>query len=113
MGDMDFKIAGTKTGITALQVDIKIPGLPLKIVMETLNQASKAKSHIRVIMHEVIQEPRALKKHNMPVTQTLEVPIHKRGKFLGIAGVNLKKILFETGVQVNHIYFYLLNRILI
>ena len=100
MGDMDFKISGTKTGITALQADIKIPGLPLKIVMETLFQAGKAKSQIRQLMHEAISEPRVVRKDNMPVTKSLEVPLHQRGKFLGIGGGNLKKILFETGVQV-------------
>lgn len=60
MGDMDFKIAGTKKGITALQADIKIPGLPLKIVMETVMQACDAKSKIIDIMNRVINQPRFL-----------------------------------------------------
>ncbi|CAH1972514.1 unnamed protein product [Acanthoscelides obtectus] len=58
MGDMDFKVAGTRKGITALQADIKIPGLPLKIVMESLQQAVDAKSSIINIMHECIDKPR-------------------------------------------------------
>lgn len=102
MGDMDFKIAGTKSGFTALQADIKIPGLPLKIVMEALTQAAKAKTKIRVKMQEAIGEPRRVPKDNMPVTQILEVPVHQRGKLLGIAGGNLKKIYFDTGVQVEN-----------
>nr|CAI5850263.1 unnamed protein product [Callosobruchus analis] len=58
MGDMDFKIAGTRKGITALQADIKIPGLPLKIVMESLQKAVDAKSSILSIMHDCIDKPR-------------------------------------------------------
>lgn len=58
MGDMDFKLAGTKKGITALQADIKIPGLPLKLVMEAVVQACDAKSDILDIMNQVIDKPR-------------------------------------------------------
>lgn len=58
MGDMDFKIAGTKKGITALQADIKIPGLPLKIVMEALEKAKDAKSNILNIMNDCLSKPR-------------------------------------------------------
>jgi polyribonucleotide nucleotidyltransferase len=57
---MDFKLAGTKKGITALQADIKIPGLPLKIVMEALQQATEAKSNIIDIMDETIHAPRSV-----------------------------------------------------
>lgn len=53
-GDMDFKLAGTKKGITAIQADIKIPGLPLKIVMESVIAASEAKSKIIDIMNSVM-----------------------------------------------------------
>lgn len=55
---MDFKLAGTKKGITALQVDLKIPGLPLKIVMESIQAAVDAKSEIINIMNKVISKPR-------------------------------------------------------
>lgn len=55
---MDFKLAGTKKGITALQADIKIPGLPLKIVMEVVEAATKAKHKIINIMNETIQSAR-------------------------------------------------------
>lgn len=58
MGDMDFKIAGTKKGVTSLQADIKIPGLPLKVVMEAIQKAADAKSKIIGIMHECIDKPR-------------------------------------------------------
>lgn len=58
MGDMDFKLAGTKKGITALQADIKIPGLPLKLVMEAIQLATNAKSKILDIMNKCIDKPR-------------------------------------------------------
>lgn len=58
MGDMDFKVAGTKKGITALQADIKIPGLPLKIVMEAIVNATDAKTRVLDIMHQCIDKPR-------------------------------------------------------
>lgn len=58
MGDMDFKLAGTKKGVSALQADIKIPGLPLKIVMEVVQQACDAKSKIIDLMSECINKPR-------------------------------------------------------
>ncbi|XP_046485612.1 polyribonucleotide nucleotidyltransferase 1, mitochondrial [Neodiprion pinetum] len=103
MGDMDFKLAGTKKGITAVQADIKIPGIPLKIVFEALQQGHNAKSKIIEIMNSAIAKPREVKKPNMPVSEMLEVPIHMRAKFVGISGSNLKKILVETGVQVNQV----------
>lgn len=58
MGDMDFKVAGTKKGITALQADVKIPGLPLKVVMESVQKACEAKSRIVDIMNKCIDKPR-------------------------------------------------------
>ncbi|KAJ8674271.1 hypothetical protein QAD02_005533 [Eretmocerus hayati] len=101
MGDMDFKIAGTKKGITALQADIKIPGIPLKILMESIEKAVEAKSQILGIMSGVISVPRSAKKDNMPVTEALDIPVHQRGKLLGVGGLNIKKIFLQTGVHIN------------
>lgn len=101
MGDMDFKIAGTKKGITALQADIKIPGLPLKIVMESIQKATDAKYKILQIMHECIDKPRSVKKDNWPVSEKLKVEPHKRARLIGVAAINLKKLFAETGVQVS------------
>ncbi|XP_014240818.1 polyribonucleotide nucleotidyltransferase 1, mitochondrial [Cimex lectularius] len=100
MGDMDFKIAGTKKGITALQADIKIPGLPLKIVMEAIQAGWEAKSKIIDIMNSTISEPREEKKISWPVTDVLDVPVHKRGKLLGQGGIHLKQLFINNGVQV-------------
>ncbi|KAI4468787.1 polyribonucleotide nucleotidyltransferase [Holotrichia oblita] len=102
MGDMDFKMAGTKKGITAIQADIKIPGLPLKVVMEAVQRATDAKSKILDIMNECISKPRT-DKDNWPVSQKLQLEPHKRAKLLGVGGINLKKIFLETGVQINQI----------
>ncbi|CAH0551408.1 unnamed protein product [Brassicogethes aeneus] len=103
MGDMDFKVAGTKKGFTALQADIKIPGLPLKIVMEAIEKASDAKKTILGIMSDCLSKPRSDKKENWPVCKKLEVEAHKRARLLGIGGINLKKLFAETGVQVSQI----------
>ncbi|XP_011866816.1 PREDICTED: polyribonucleotide nucleotidyltransferase 1, mitochondrial [Vollenhovia emeryi] len=100
LGDMDFKIAGTKRGFTAFQADVKIPGVPLKIMMECIHHATNAKLEIIKIMNQVIRTPRETRKDKMPVVDNLEVPIHQRGKFLGVGGMNLKKILLETGVHI-------------
>lgn len=104
LGDMDFKIAGTKRGFTALQADVKIPGVPLKIIMECIHQATNAKLEIIKIMNKVIRAPRQTKKDKMPVVDKLEVPIYQRGKFLGIGAMNLKKIFVETGVHVRFLF---------
>ncbi|XP_049782136.1 polyribonucleotide nucleotidyltransferase 1, mitochondrial [Schistocerca cancellata] len=103
MGDMDFKLAGTRKGVTALQADIKIPGLPLKIVMEAVQAGTEAKSRIIDKMNETLSKPRAQKKENWPVSEKLEVPVHNRSKFLGLGGANVKRLLVETGVQVTQV----------
>uniref|UniRef100_T1IQL5 polyribonucleotide nucleotidyltransferase n=1 Tax=Strigamia maritima TaxID=126957 RepID=T1IQL5_STRMM len=99
-GDMDFKMAGTKQGITALQADIKLEGLPMKIVSEAVSQAFEAKSEILKIMYNVIKTPRKDTKENWPVSEKLDVPVHKRTKLIGLGGFNLRKIVAETGVTI-------------
>ncbi|KAB0805163.1 hypothetical protein PPYR_02133 [Photinus pyralis] len=103
MGDMDFKLAGTKKGITALQADIKLPGLPLKIIMEAVVKATEAKSKILDIMQHCMSKPRIVKKENWPVVDKLEVEPHKRSRLFGIGGINLKKILYKTGAHISPI----------
>lgn len=101
MGDMDMKVAGTKKGITAIQADIKIPGIPLKVVMESLQKATDAKSKIIDIMDECIPLARKLKKDSWPVTEKLIVEPHQRSRIIGPGGLNIKKIYLETGVQLS------------
>lgn len=100
MGDMDFKVAGTKKGITALQADIKLAGLPLRVVMEAVQRACDAKAKIIDIMNQCLDAPRQGLKENMPVIEEIEVEAHKRPKLHGLGGSNLKKLYVETGVQV-------------
>lgn len=100
LGDMDFKLAGTKKGITALQADFKLPGLPLRIIMESIERANEAKSHILDIMAGTLSQPRKEKKDIWPVSEKLTVEAHKRAKFIGMGGANLKRLTAETGVQV-------------
>ena len=100
LGDMDFKMAGTSQGITALQADIKLPGLPLRIVMEAVQRATEAKSRILKIMDTAISKPRT-DKNIWPLSEKLHVEPHKRAKFIGLGGRNLKRITAETGVTVN------------
>lgn len=101
LGDMDFKMSGTKDGgITALQADIKIPGLPLNIVDDAVEKGVEAIGRILDIMSSCIKEPRT-DKTNLPVTEVLTIPAHKRNSFVGPGGRNLKKMQSEIGVQIS------------
>ncbi|XP_052054691.1 polyribonucleotide nucleotidyltransferase 1, mitochondrial [Apodemus sylvaticus] len=102
-GDMDFKLAGTNKGITALQADIKLPGVPIKIIMEAIQQASVAKKEILQTMSKTISKPRASRKENGPVVETVKVPLSKRAKFVGPGGYLLKKLQAETGVTISQV----------
>ncbi|XP_035687373.1 polyribonucleotide nucleotidyltransferase 1, mitochondrial-like [Branchiostoma floridae] len=103
MGDMDFKMAGTKKGVTALQADIKLPGLPLKIIMEATQQATVAKSDIINIMNRALAKPRNTRKEYGPVSEQLKVPMAKRAQFVGPGGYNIRKITAETGVTITQV----------
>ncbi|KAL3872887.1 hypothetical protein ACJMK2_036068 [Sinanodonta woodiana] len=103
MGDMDFKMAGTKKGVTGLQADIKLSGLPLKIVMEAVDKAADAKNKILKIMNDTISKPRQEKKDNGPITEQFNVPPSKRAKVVGLGGYNLRKLKTDTGVTLTPI----------
>ncbi|KAG5682433.1 hypothetical protein PVAND_011786 [Polypedilum vanderplanki] len=103
MGDMDMKVAGTKKGITSIQTDVKIPGIPLKIINECLQKATDAKSEIIDIMRECIDAPRSEKKESWPVTEKMTIEPHMRSKIIGPGGINIKQMYFETGVQMTQI----------
>lgn len=103
MGDMDMKVAGTKKGVTAIQTDVKIPGIPLKIIFEALLKANEAKSKIIDIMNKSIDSPRLEKKESWPVGEQLTIEPHQRMKIIGPGGFHLKQIFLETGVQMTNI----------
>lgn len=101
LGEMDFKIAGTKTGFTGLQLDVKGPGgVPAKVIMDALVHGHEAKGKMIKFMNEKIGVHRSEKKSEWPVIVNIEIPPHKRAKFVGFGGMNLKKLTAETGVQV-------------
>ncbi|XP_055594857.1 polyribonucleotide nucleotidyltransferase 1, mitochondrial [Uranotaenia lowii] len=101
MGDMDMKVAGTRKGMTAIQADIKVPGIPLKVVMESLQKAMEARFKVLDIMGETISATRSLRKDCWPVTDKMLIEPHQRSKLIGPGGLNLRKLYLETGVQVN------------
>lgn len=103
MGDMDMKVAGTKKGITSIQTDMKVPGLPLKIINESLQKATDAKSKIIDIMNDCIGAPRLDKKDSWPVSEILNVDPSKRSKIIGPGGIHVKQIFLQTGVQMNQV----------
>uniref|UniRef100_G3P9V5 polyribonucleotide nucleotidyltransferase n=1 Tax=Gasterosteus aculeatus aculeatus TaxID=481459 RepID=G3P9V5_GASAC len=103
LGDMDFKLAGTSKGITALQADVKIPGLPLKVVMEAIQQATVAKKEILGIMNKCTAKPRETRKENGPVVENVRVPVSRRARFVGPGGYNLRRLQAQTGVTISQV----------
>ncbi len=100
LGDMDFKVAGTRNVITALQLDMKIEGLPADVLRKALNQAMDARHHILDIMEDTIAEAAESLSGNAPRLETIELPKDKIGEVIGPKGKNIKKIEEETGCSV-------------
>ncbi|MFC1627351.1 polyribonucleotide nucleotidyltransferase [Patescibacteria group bacterium] len=101
IGDMDFKVAGTKDGITALQMDIKISGIPFEVLETALNQAKVARLEILDSMLKTIDKPRAKVSAFAPKIKTLNIPIDKIGELIGPGGKNIKKIIADTECEVD------------
>lgn len=100
-GDMDFKVAGTKDGITALQLDVKTPKLTLSILEKALEQAKKARMDIMAVMLKALPAPREKVSTHAPKIKTLKVPVEKIGEVIGPGGKTIKAIIAETGAQVD------------
>jgi polyribonucleotide nucleotidyltransferase len=100
-GDMDFKIAGTAEGITALQMDIKITGVTGQILAETLAQAKEGRLHILEKMAETIAEPRSDISSFAPKITTMNIPVSKIGAVVGPGGKMIRSIIEETGVKID------------
>ena len=100
-GDMDFKVAGTDKGITALQLDVKTLKLTLPILTSALSQAIKAKSEILKAMSKTISESRKRVSDHAPKIKALKVPQDKIGDIIGPGGRMIKSIISETGAQVD------------
>ncbi|TET48601.1 polyribonucleotide nucleotidyltransferase [Candidatus Aerophobetes bacterium] len=100
LGDMDFKVAGTRTGITALQLDIKISGVSLEILKEALEEAKRARNFILEEMEKTIKNPRDQLSRHAPHITILSIPQDKIGNIIGPGGKVIKGIIKETGAEV-------------
>ena len=101
LGDMDFKVAGTAAGVTALQMDIKIQGITEEIMEAALLQANEARSHILGEMNKVISEPRAQLSENAPAMTVVKVHPDKIRDVIGKGGATIRSIVEETGAEVD------------
>lgn len=101
LGDMDFKVAGTKNGITAIQMDIKIDGINKEIFKQALAQAKRGREHIMGIMLDCIAEPRKELSKYAPEITTIHVDPEKISKIIGPGGKTIKKIVDETGAKID------------
>lgn len=101
LGDMDFKVAGTTTGITALQMDIKTRGISLEILSRALEQAIGGYRHILDVMNETIAEPRSELSPFAPRMITMQIDVDKIRDVIGPGGRVINKITEETGVEIN------------
>ncbi len=103
LGDMDFKVAGTERGITALQMDIKISGVTFEILRDALTQAHKARSYILGRMAEVIEGPRSQLSQYAPRIQTIQIDPSQIGLLIGKGGETIRGLSdeFESQIDVN------------
>jgi polyribonucleotide nucleotidyltransferase len=100
-GDMDFKVAGTRNGITALQMDIKIMGITAQIMREALAQAKQGRLHLLDIMDGVIASARTEKSEFAPRIHTIQIPTDKIRDLIGPGGKVIRGIIEATGVKID------------
>ncbi|MBD2496461.1 polyribonucleotide nucleotidyltransferase [Nostoc sp. FACHB-280] len=101
LGDMDFKVAGTDTGITALQMDMKISGLPLETIAQAIHQAKEARLHILDKMLQTIDQPRIETSPYAPRLLTIKIDPDMIGLVIGPGGKTIKGITEETGAKID------------
>ena len=101
LGDMDFKVAGTREGVTALQMDIKIKGITSKIMAQALEQARHARLSILEKMLAVIPEPRSALKSHTPRITVVQIPVDKIGAVIGPGGKTIRSIQEETNTRID------------
>src|SRR5271166_2511845 len=100
-GDMDFKVAGTRKGITALQMDIKVSGITMQIMREALAQAQRGRMHILGKMEEVISIGREKISDYAPRFYTVQIPVDKIRDLIGPGGKMIRSIVEQTGVKID------------
>ncbi|MDG1223786.1 MAG: polyribonucleotide nucleotidyltransferase, partial [Candidatus Marinimicrobia bacterium] len=100
LGDMDFKIAGTREGVTAIQLDLKIDGISFELMTEALSQANEGRMHILDKMYESVPEVGELSEFAPRIT-SIQINPEKIGALIGPGGKNIKKIIEDTECEVN------------
>ncbi len=100
-GDMDFKVAGTKKGITALQMDMKVHGLPVEVLREALEKGKAGRDKILQHMLKVITKPRAKLSPYAPQIEKVKINPEKIGSIIGKGGETINKITSETGAEID------------
>ena len=100
-GDMDFKLSGTRAGVTGFQLDLKLPGIPLSIMKEAVDQAREARGQILDFMQSIINAPRGELSQFAPRIETIQINPEKIGLVIGPGGKNIKSIVAETGAEIN------------
>ncbi len=101
VGDMDFKVAGTSEGITAIQMDIKLKGIPRPVLEQALEQAKVGRMHIMGEMLKVIAAPRTQLSVYAPKVQQLTIPQDRIGELIGPGGKMIKSIIEKTGAEIS------------
>ena len=101
LGDMDFKVAGTRDGVTAIQMDIKVKGLEIAIIREALHKARTARLHILDVMAQTLAEPRSQLSKYAPRIITVQINPERIGDIIGPKGKIIRGIQEETGAEIN------------
>src|ERR671930_24109 len=101
LGDMDFKVAGTKDWVTAIQLDMKVTGLPGEVLAGALKQAREARLQILDVMLQTIPEPRSSLSEKAPRVEMIEIPVDKIGEVIGPKGKRINEIIALTGADID------------
>ncbi|MFL5792297.1 MAG: polyribonucleotide nucleotidyltransferase [Actinomycetota bacterium] len=101
LGDMDFKVAGTEEFVTAIQLDMKVAGMPAEVLGAALQQAKEARLKILDVMLDAIPEPRSEVNANAPQIITIQIPVDKIGEVIGPKGKKINEIIAMTGAEIN------------
>ncbi len=100
-GDMDFKVCGTRKGITGFQVDLKLRGLPWDLVEQALEAARVSRNEILDFMATIIEQPREEMSRYAPRIQQIQIPVDKIGELIGPGGKNIRRIVEVSGAQID------------